>query len=534
MAEGYARATGKPGVVLVTSASGITNLVTPMQDALCDGTPMVVLCGQAHNVYHGGSDEFQETDVLSVSKACTKWNIKVGSVAELKKRIDDAFEVASRGRPGPVLVEISRHITSGILTHAIPNLPPRSPLSKSLSPPNLHSANETALSLKKTLDRIVRLIDIAKKPVLYVGQGMLARPEGPRILKEFADKTLIPVTTSLQGLGAFDELDPKALHMLGLHGTGYANNSIQAADLIIALGARFDDRITGSIAKFAPEALVAAAEKRGGIVHFEIAPKNVNKVVQATEVVIGDCATTLASLTPLVARVEDRPEWFADINKWKARFPISAYKRFGTSQRIKAQEVIEKLSDMTAHMKDKTIISTGVGQHQMWAAQHFRWTQPRSMLTSGGLGTMGYGLPAAIGAKVAKPDCLVIDIDGDASFNMTMIELLTAAKYKIAVKVLLFNNEEMGMVSDLQRLYYSERFVHNCQGNPDFILASQAFGVAADRCIHPTDIEAKLTWLLEHDGPAVLEIVSEKNSSVWPVVPAGKGLHEFVTYPETV
>jgi acetolactate synthase-1/2/3 large subunit len=367
---------------------------------------------------------------------------------------------------------------------------------------------------------------------LYVGQGLLANPEGPAILKEFANKTNIPVTTSLQGLGAFDELDSKALHMLGLHGTGYANNAVQAADLIIAVGARFDDRVTGSIPKFAPAALSAAAENRGGIVHLEIAAKNVNKVVQATEAVIGDCATTLAALTPLVARVDDRPEWFEEIRKWKARFPLGAYKGYKPAPRIKAQEVIEKLSDLTADVKDKTIITTGVGQHQMWAAQHFRWRQPRSMITSGGLGTMGYGLPAAIGAKMAKPDCLVIDIDGDASFNMTMIELLTAARYNIAVKVLLLNNEEMGMVSDLQRLYYADRFVHNRQGNPDFVVASEAFGVAADRCTEAADIESKLKWLVEHDGPAVLEVWTEKDGSVWPVVPSGKGLHEFVTYPE--
>lgn len=532
MAEGYARATGNPGVVLVTSAAGVTNLVTPMQDALCDGTPMVVLCGQAQSVTQGGRDEFQETDVLGVSKSCTKWNVKVRSISELKQRIHEAFEIASQGRPGPVLVDIPRNITAGILTHATPKLRRRKATSIGLGLSDIQTMFETGTSTAKSLNSIARLVNVAKKPVLYVGQGMLARSEGPAVLKAFADKTMIPVTTSLQGLGAFDELDPKALHMLGLHGTGYANNSIQAADLIIALGARFDDRVTGSIPKFAPEALSAAAENRGGIVHLEIAPKNVNKVVQATEAVIGDCATTLAALTPLVAQVNGRPEWFAEINNWKARFPLKAYRRHGTAQRIRAQEVIEKLSDLTAHMKDKTIITTGVGQHQMWAAQHFRWTKPRSMVTSGGLGTMGFGLPAAIGAKMAKPDCLVIDIDGDASFNMTMIELLTAAKYNIAVKVLLLNNEEMGMVSDLQRLYYDNRFVHNRQANPDFVLASEAFGVTADRCINPGDIETKLKWLLAHDGPAVLEILSEKDSSVWPVVPAGKGLHEFITYPE--
>lgn len=527
MAEGYARATGKPGVVLVTSGSGITNLVTPMQDALCDGTPIVVFCGQAP-INEFGTDEFQAADVLGVSESCTKWNIRVRHIEELPQRINEAFEIATNGRPGPVLVEIPKHITSGILTQAIPTRPltPKFPP----TPYNIFKASD--LSLIKALDRVAHLVNIAKKPVLYVGQGMLAHPEGALILKDFANKASIPVTTSLQGLGAFDELDPKALHMLGLHGTGYANLAVQEADLIIALGARFDDRITGSIPKFAPKALAAANEHRGGIIHFEIAPKNINKVVQATEAILGDCATNLEHLISRIKPVVDRPEWFAEINRWKARFPLSAYKSFPGSGKIKAQAVLEKLSDITSHMKEQTIITTGVGQHQMYAAQHFRWKHPRTMITSGGLGTMGYGLPAAIGAKVARPDCLVVDVDGDASFNMTMAELSTAAQYNIGVKVLLCNNEEMGMVSDLQRLYYKGRFVHNRQVNPDFVKASEAFGVAAARCVDPADIESKLKWLLEHDGPALLEVITECNCPVWPVVPAGKGLHEFITYPE--
>ncbi|OBT81379.1 hypothetical protein VE02_10232 [Pseudogymnoascus sp. 03VT05] len=530
MAEGYARATGKPGVVLVTG-TGLTNMVTPMQDALSDGTPMVVLCGQA--ISAPGVNPFDElkTDVIGVSKACTKWNIRVSSIADLPRRINEAFEITLSGRPGPVLVELPSHVTSGILTKSIPprNLLPQYPL-----PAALPAFPQAIDSLDQTLDRVARLVNMAKKPVLYVGQGMLTHPEGASVLKEFSDKTSIPVTTSLQGLGAFDELDRKALHMLGLHGAAYANLAIQDADLIIACGARFDDRITGSIPKFAPKALLAAAEGRGGIVHFEIVSKNVNKVVQATEAVLGDCAANLNQLIPRVQSVADRPEWFAMIDSWKARFPLTAYKGRFTPGQIKAQEVIEKLSDMTKSMKIDTIISTGVGQHQMYTAQHFRWQTPRSMITSGGLGTMGYGLPAAIGAKVARPDCLVVDIDGDASFNMTMNELLTAAQYNIGVKVILCNNGEMGMVSDLQRLYFKGRFAHNRGVNPDFVLASEAFGVPAKRCIKPEDIDAKLKWLLEHDGPALLEVITESNSPVWPVVPAGKGLHEFITYPEVL
>ncbi|KAK5445139.1 hypothetical protein LTS15_010230 [Exophiala xenobiotica] len=356
-----------------------------------------------------------------------------------------------------------------------------------------------------------------------------------KVLKDFAEKTAIPVTTSLQGLGAFDELDRKALHMLGMHGTAYANLAIQEADLIIALGARFDDRVTGNVAKFGPKALLAAAEGRRGIVHSDIAPKNIDKVVASVETVTGDCTVNLQRLSRLVNSVPDRPEWFQEIEEWKQRFPLSAYRKVPTSPQanlIRAQEVIEKLSDMTNDMKDRTIIATGVGQHQMWAAQYFRWGYPRTMITSGGLGSMGYGLPAAIGAKTARLDCIVVDIDGDASFNMTIAELATAVHYNIAVKVLLFNNEQMGMVSDLHRLYYQGRFSQNRQQNPDFVQASQALGVAADRCSRQEDVEKKLQWLLEAKGPAVLEVVTEQNSPVWPVVPAGKGLHEFVTYED--
>jgi acetolactate synthase-1/2/3 large subunit len=248
--------------------------------------------------------------------------------------------------------------------------------------------------------------------------------------------------------------------------------------------------------------------------------------------VVGDCTENLASLLPFITHVEDRLEWFAQINSWKDRFPFSAYKRVSTPGVIKTQEVIEKLSDMTQDMKDKTIITTGVGQHQMFAAQHFRWRYPRTMITSGGLGTMGYGLPAAIGAKIAKPDCLVIDIDGDASFNMTIAELSTAARYNIGVKILLCNNHEMGMVMDLQRLYYEERIHQTQQRNPDFVLATEALGVAAEKCSVPSELGSKLKWLIEHEGPALLEVVVQSNSPVWPIVPAGKGLHEFVTYPE--
>jgi acetolactate synthase I/II/III large subunit len=388
--------------------------------------------------------------------------------------------------------------------------------------------------LTSAIKRVAGLINIAKKPIIYAGQGVISRPEGPKILKEIADKASIPVTTTLQGLGGFDELDEKALHMLGMHGSAYANLSMQEADLIIALGARFDDRVTGNVTKFAPQAKAAAAEGRGGIVHFEIMPKNINKVVQATEAVEGDVVDNLALLLPQVESrsMADRKEWFDQINFWKKKFPLSAYERAERSGLIKPQTLIEELSNLTAHRKEDTIIATGVGQHQMWTAQHFRWRHPRTMITSGGLGTMGYGLPAAIGAKVARPDALVIDIDGDASFNMTLTEMSTAKQFNIGVKIIVLNNEEQGMVTQWQNIFYEDRYSHTHSENPDFMKLADAMGIQARRCVKPDDVKDALTWLIESDGPAFLEVVTDKKVPVLPMVPAGCALHEFLVYDE--
>jgi len=360
---------------------------------------------------------------------------------------------------------------------------------------------------------------------------MVSTPDGPRLLKELVEKAKIPVTTTLQGLGAYDELDDMSLHMLGMHGSAFANMAMQEADLIIALGARFDDRITGSVAKFAPAAKIAAAEGRGGIIHFEIMPKNINKVIQATEAVEGDVITNLASLLPHVNAVEARPEWKGQIDDWKKRFPW-AYEKEGANGMIKPQTVMATLSKLTDPVKHNTIFTTGVGQHQMWAAQHIRWRYPRTMITSGGLGTMGYGLPAAIGAKVARPDALVIDIDGDASFSMTLTELSTAAEFNIGVKIILLNNEEQGMVTQWQSLFFKDRFSHTHQKNADFVKLGDAMGVQAQRVSKPSELEDKLKWLLTTDGPALLEVVTDQKVPVLPMVPAGCALHEFLVYDE--
>lgn len=531
MAEGYARASGKPGVVLVTSGPGATNVITPMADALADGTPMVVFTGQVVTSAIG-SDAFQEADVIGISRACTKWNVMVKSLAELPRRINEAFEIATSGRPGPVLVDLPKDITAGILRRAIPT--------ESTIPTIPSAASRAAIDLsKKQLDasirRVASLVNIAKKPIIYAGQGVICSENGVKLLRELADKTSIPVTTTLQGLGAYDELDEKSLHMLGMHGSAYANMAMQTADLIIALGARFDDRVTLSVAKFAPAAKAAAKEGRGGIVHFEVMPKNINKVVQATEAIEGDVGKNLEYLLPNVeARsMADRKEWFDQINEWKAKWPLNSYERAARGHLIKPQTLIEELSELTAHRKETTYISTGVGQHQMWTAQHFRWRHPRTMITSGGLGTMGFGLPAAIGAKVARPDALVIDIDGDASFNMTLTELSTAAQFDIGVKVIVLNNEEQGMVTQWQNLFYEDRYSHTHQKNPDFMKLADAMGVQHRRVSKPEETRGALEWLINTDGPALLEVITDKKVPVLPMVPAGSGLHEFITYDAT-
>lgn len=527
MAEGYARASGKVGVVLVTSGPGATNVVTPMQDALMDGTPMVVFCGQVPTNLIG-SDAFQEADTIGITRACTKWNVLVRNIAELPRRINEAFEIAMTGRPGPVLVDLPKDVTGGVLSRPIPvsSTLPTHPSAATIAAREL-SRKQQETSIKRCAD----LINISKKPVVYAGQGMVSTPDGPKLLKELADKASIPVTTTLQGLGAFDELDDKSLHMLGMHGSAYANMAIQEADLIIALGARFDDRITGNVSRFAPAAKAAAAEGRGGIIHFEIMPKNINKVVQATEAVEGDVITNLAQLIPHINACPERPEWFGQISDWKQRFPW-AYEKEGANGLIKPQTVMATLSKLTEPMKQNTVITTGVGQHQMWAAQHYRWRHPRTMITSGGLGTMGYGLPAAIGAKVARPDALVIDIDGDASFSMTLTELSTAAEFNIGVKIVVLNNEEQGMVTQWQTLFYEDRFAHTHQKNADFVKLGHAMGIQADRVIKPDELEKKLKWLLETDGPALLEVVTDQKVPVLPMVPSGSALHEFLVYDE--
>ncbi|KAI8344121.1 large subunit of biosynthetic type acetolactate synthase [Chlamydoabsidia padenii] len=530
MAEGYARATGKPGVVLVTSGPGATNVVTAMADALADGTPLIVFTGQVPTAAIG-TDAFQEADVVGISRGCTKWNVMVKDIAELPRRINEAFTIATSGRPGPVLVDLPKDVTAGVLRRPIPTnimIP-----SRPTAIPNtaIGAFTEEAMSTPSpVLKRAAELINQAKRPVIYAGQGIVGHPDGHKVLTQLANQGNIPVTTTLCGLGSFDEEDPKSLHMLGMHGSCYANLAMQNADLIIALGARFDDRVIGTVKAFAPEAVKAAKEGRGGILHFEIMPKNINKVVEATHAIEGDVTENVQLMMPHITKSE-RKEWFNTINNWKAKYPFYYDKATG-DEVLKPQQIIEEFNKQTADIKDKVIVTTGVGQHQMWAAQYYRWRHPRTMITSGGLGTMGYGLPSAIGAKVAKPDHIVVDIDGDASFSMTAMELATAAEFNIGVKVLLLNNSFQGMVKQWQDLFYENRYSGTTMKNPDFVKLAEAMGVKAIRVTKASEVPEKMKEFLEHDGPVLLDAVVCKKEHLFPMVPAGKALDDFIVHPK--
>lgn len=503
-----------------------------MADAMADGTPLVVFSGQVPTSAIG-TDAFQEADVVGISRGCTKWNVMVKNIAELPRRINEAFTIATSGRPGPVLVDLPKDVTAGILRRPIPvnaSIPARPAAIPNTA---ISAFTEEAVAAKQDplLLRAAELINIAKRPVIYAGQGIVGDPEGHTILRKLAEIGNIPVTTTLCGLGAFDEMDPKSLHMLGMHGSAYANLAMQHADLIIALGARFDDRVTGSLDAFAPEAVKAARENRGGILHFEIMPKNINKVVEATEAIEGDVTENLRRMLPHVQGSE-RTEWFDQINEWKAKYPFHYDLPATDDDKLKPQQLIEELDRQTRDIKDNVIVTTGVGQHQMWAAQLYRWRHPRTLITSGGLGTMGFGLPSAIGAKVAKPEKIVVDIDGDASFSMTAMELATAAEFNIGVKVLLLNNSFQGMVKQWQELFYEERYSYTQMKNPDFCKLAEAMGVKAIRVTKTSEIPEKMAEFLAHDGPVLLDAVVCKNEKLYPMVAGGKALHDFIVHPK--
>ncbi len=500
-ADGYARATGKPGVALVTSGPAATNMITPIATAQLDSIPMVVISGQVATKVIG-NDAFQEADVTGISRPCTKWNYLVKDIRELPRIINEAFMVATSGRPGPVLIDLPKDISAGICPEEVDDTP------------RPHIARRQSATLtggsNKQIHEAAELINRSLKPVLYVGGGAIISGAWKEV-RELSEKGNIPCTTTLLGMGAFDEMNAKALHMLGMHGSAYANYAVQECDCLIAVGARFDDRVTGNLATFAPHAK---------IIHIDIDPSSISKTVDVDVPVVGDARTSLQAMLPMIEH-RNRDGWFATINTWKEKFP---FKYFDDSKNAKPQYVIEEINRQT---KSDAIITTGVGQHQMWAAQFYRWRYPRQFLTSCGLGTMGYGLPAAMGAQLGSPGKTVIDIDGDGSYLMTCYELATIAEYNIPVKVAILNNDFQGMIKQWQDLFYDKRYSQSKMKNPNFAAMAEAFGVKGIRCDRKEDVAKTVDAMLSHDGPVVVDFCVEPDEHVYPMVPSGKGLHEL-------
>ncbi|KAE8153351.1 thiamine pyrophosphate enzyme, N-terminal TPP binding domain-containing protein [Aspergillus avenaceus] len=524
MAEGYAKASGKPGVVIVTSGPGSSNLATPMLDALLDGTPMIALCAQVPT-YAQGTNAFQEIDIMSLSKPCTKWSTAVQNVRDLPGALDSAFKVAVGGRPGPVLLSLPKDVTAAIFD--------RSSLDESLqySPHVCKILSqlrlEPVVGLYKAVDRVAHLVNISKKPVICAGRGIWTATRGPLHLKRLAKKVKAPVTTTLLGLGCYDEEDMDALHMVGSHGAAYANLAIQNADLVIVLGARLDERVVCEKNGFARNAQQAATQSRGGIMHFDIAADNIGKVVQVTEAVCGDLSATLPMLLERVNDREDRLDWLQQIRKWKKMYPFHSPSN-SSSITLQTPDVAEELHRQTRSLNQKCVITTGVGQHQMWVARHYRWSLARSMVTTGGLGTMGFGVPSAIGAKLACPDAMVIDFDGDASFCMTMEELLTASQFNIDIRLIIINNQRQRMIADYQIAHYHGRVCQAEQSNPDFLALAKSMGCEGRRCCSRGELGNCIEWLLQTKGPVLLEICTDDDFPMLPIVPNGEPLDHII------
>jgi acetolactate synthase-1/2/3 large subunit len=508
-AEGYARSSGKVGAVLVTSGPGATNAVTGLTDAMMDSVPIVCITGQVptHLI---GSDAFQECDTVGITRHCTKHNYLVKSIEDLPRILHEAFYVASNGRPGPVVIDLPKDIQFKSGMYARPTN-------------NQHKTYRPAV--KGDMERIraaVELMANAKRPVFYTGGGVInSGPHAAALLRELVRLTGFPITSTLMGLGAYPASDPQFLGMLGMHGTYEANLAMHECDVMINLGARFDDRITGRLDAFSPYS------KR---IHVDIDPSSINKNVKVDIPIVGDCAHVLEDMVRLwrqSAPQVDKPSlkgWWEKIEGWRARNCL-AYRP--SAETIKPQFAVQRLYEAT---KDRDVfVTTEVGQHQMWAAQYFRFEEPNRWMTSGGLGTMGYGLPAAIGTQLANPKSLVVDIAGEASILMNMQEMSTAVQYRLPVKIFILNNEYMGMVRQWQELLHGGRYSESYSASlPDFVKLAEAYGAVGIRCEKPGDLDAAIHEMISVDRPVIFDCIVDKTENCFPMIPSGKAHNEML------
>ncbi|MGI6037592.1 MAG: biosynthetic-type acetolactate synthase large subunit [Limnochordia bacterium] len=498
-ADGYARTTGKPGVCIATSGPGATNLVTGLATAYMDSVPVVAITGQVATSLVG-KDAFQEADITGITMPITKHNYLVKRVEDIPRVFKEAFHIATTGRPGPVLIDIPRDVATAQLEFAYPervDLPGYKPT---------YGGNWRQINLA------VEAIKAARRPVLYVGGGVNSGDAAGEVF-QLATKGQIPVTTTLIGLGAFPGNHPLSLGMLGMHGTAYANYAVTECDLLIAVGARFDDRVTGVISQFAPQAQ---------IIHIDIDPAEIGKNVRVDIPIVGHLKQVLGELVTKLS-AKEHPDWLAQIDRWKKDYPLRYETEGGT---IKPQYVIETIGRLT---NGDAIITTEVGQHQMWVAQYYPFVNPRSMVSSGGLGTMGYGFPAGIGAQLGNPHKTVITIAGDGSIQMNIQEMGTLATHNLPLKVIILNNGYLGMVRQWQELFYEGRYSQVVlEKNPDFLRLAEAYGIKALRITEPDQVQGSLAEALAHDGPVVVEVVIAAEENVFPMVPAGGAIDKML------
>lgn len=503
-AEGYAKATGKPGVALVTSGPGATNTVTGIADAFMDSIPIVVFTGQVP-LRLIGNDAFQEADIVGITRPITKHNYLVRDVRELAQTIKEAFYIATSGRPGPVLVDLPKDVMAQKTHFHYPD----TVTMRSYQP----VVEGNLRQIKKAADVIMS----AKRPVLYVGGGVILS-DASEELRALAEKLQCPVTTTLHGLGAFPEHDHLAMGMLGMHGTWYSNMAVHFCDVLIAVGARFDDRVTGKV-----EAFAAEAKK----IHIDIDPAAISKNVKVDVPIVGDVKRVVASLLEHVGRL-DTADWLKTIEAWKDEHPL----RYQNGEEIRAQYVIQKLGEITG---GNAVVVTDVGQHQMWAAQFFNFAHPRTHITSGGLGTMGFSLPAAMGAAFGRKDLPVVSISGDGGFQMNSQEMATIVQHRLPIKIFVINNGFLGMVRQWQELFWRRRYSQVALANPDFVKLAEAYGCTAYRATRTDEVEGVIQKAMSHKGgPVFVEFVVAQEDNVYPMIPAGQTVNEMIDTPDPV